>query len=152
MDWEIRIEEVCKQLEIEPEVYNTNDDAKEMVAKILGFPSFACFAALPEPSAILDGRGEQLLEGHKMQQLQLAESCVELIKNHYMLSKDEIELEREVNRFIKYVEGNFDDAVATVGLMKLVSELVSVYPQVGLIPSLNKYMKQLMKIREQIGE
>lgn len=151
MDWESRIEEVCKTLEIDPEVYNTNDTAKEMVAKILGFPSFACFAALPEPSAVIDGRGEQLLEGHKVQQLPLAEACIDLIKFHYMLSKDEIELEKEVNRFIKYVEENFDNEPAAVGFMKLVQEMVEVYPQIGTFPSLTKYMKQIVRLSEKIG-
>lgn len=153
MDWESRIEEVCEQLEIDPEIYNTNDGAKEMVAKILGFPSFACFAALPEPSAILDGRGERLLEGHRMQQLSLIESCVELIHHHYLLSKDEISLEQEVNRFVKYIERNFDDEPATVGLIKLSSMLMMIHPQFDQIPSsLEKYMKQVRNFIEKIGE
>lgn len=152
MDWESRIEEVCEQLEIDPETYNTNDGAKEMVARILGFPSFACFASLPEAPAILDGRGERLLEGHRLQQLPLAESCVELIHNHYLLSKDELELEREINRFIKYMERNFDDEPATVGLIKLSSMLMMIHPQFDQIPSsLEKYMKQVRNFIDKNG-
>ena len=123
INWEIRIQEVCDRLEIDPEVYNDDDDAKEFVARMLGFPTFECFALLPEPSAIIDGRGTTLLEGHKMQQGTIADGCIELIKNHYLLYGDEFDLEKEVNRFVKYLEGNFDSECATVALLKLVTAM-----------------------------
>lgn len=126
-DWETRIEEVCEQLEIKPEVYNNDDTAKEAVAHMLGFPTFECFALLPEPAAIIDGRGTTLLEGHKMQQHSLSDGCIELIKNHYLLYKDELDLEKEVSRFVKYVAENFDDECAIVALLKLISEMGGIF-------------------------
>jgi len=127
ISWEDRIVEVCELLEIDPEVYNDDDDAKEFVARMLGFSSFDCFAALPEPAAIIDGRGTILLEGHKMQQGAIADGCTEIIKNHYLLSKDEFDLEKEVNRFVKYLEDNFDDECATVALLKLIAEMNGIF-------------------------
>ncbi len=127
IDWEVKIIEVCEQLDIDPEVYNNDDDAKELVAKLLGFPSFECFVALPEAESILDGRGETLLEGHKMQQLSLGEGCVDRIKAHYQMRQDEIDLEREVTRFIKYMDENFDDEFGVACMAYLFKEMKDVY-------------------------
>ncbi len=152
MDWESHIEEVCSRLEIDPEVYNNNDDAKEIVARILGFPSFACFIALPEPADILDGRGKPLLKGHIIQQLPLAESCVALIKQHYLATNNNLELEREVNRFIKYMEENFDDDPAAFGLIKLVGEITEIYPSINTISSIEKYTTKIQKLMGKLIE
>jgi len=146
LDWEGQIEEICERLGIDPEVYNSDDKTKEIIAKLLGFPSFACFAALPEASAIIDGRGTPLLEGHKMQQMPLATSCVAQIKQNYLTSRDELELEREVNRFIKYLEENFDDECAVVGLLTLHTEMLDIC-SVNQFSSLNK---DTLKILEKI--
>ena len=145
IDWGNRIEKICEQLEIDPEVYNKDHDAKEFVARMLGFPSYECFALLPEPAAIIDGRGITLLEGHKMQQGSIADGCGELIKNHYLLSKDEMDLEKEVNRFVKYVEENFDDECATVALMKLVANMGGIF-NVFEFDSLQSYEQSLKRL------
>ncbi len=149
LDWEKRIEEICDQLEIDPEVYNDDDNAKEMVAKLLGFPSFACFSSLPESSAIIDGRGILLLEGHKMQQASLSEACVYQIKQNYLSTLDELDLERAVNHFIKYLEEHFDNEFATVALLNLQKVMKDVYP-IDEFKSFEKYEKSLKKILESI--
>lgn len=145
IDWETKIIEVCEQLEIKPEVYNTDDTAKEAVAHMLGFPTFECFAMLPEPAAIIDGRGITLLEGHKLQQGSISDGCVELIKNHYLLSKDEFDLEKEVNRFVKYVEEQFDDECAIVALVKLITKMGGIYNVLDF-DALEPYRQQLKKL------
>lgn len=149
LDWERRIEEICDRLEIDPEVYNSDDNAKEIVAKLFGFPSFACFSSLPESSAIVDSRGTPLLEGHKMQQAPLAEACVDQIKRKYLSNLDELELERGVNHFIKYLEEHFDDEFAIVGLMSLQTKMKDVYP-INEFKSFQKYEKSVQKILENI--
>lgn len=149
LDWEQRIEEICERLGIDPEVYNSDDQTKEIIAKLLGFPSFACFAALPESSAIVDGRGSPLLQGHKMQQAPLAEACVDQIKQNYLTSRDELDLERGINRFIKYLEENFDDEFAIVGLISLRAKMEDVYP-ISEFESFQKYEKSMQKLLENI--
>lgn len=126
MDWEALIEEILKEYEITPEVYSDNSDAKEFVARILGFPSYEVFEKLPTPEEILDGRGNDLLVGHKIQQLPLIRGCLALMERHFILSDNLEELEIEAKRFVKYVKEHFDyEYIMTA------KELMKTWPTIG---------------------
>lgn len=132
MDWEAQILEVCDRYKISPEVYTQDPEAREFVARELGFPSYEVFEKLPSPAEILDGRGNDLLVGHKLQQLPLIRSCLELMAQNYYLRDSREDLEIEAKRFVKYVKEHFD-----YEYIMAAKEMMRTWPVIGEILVVN---------------
>lgn len=107
MDWDAKITEICKELEIDPQLFNDNKTTQEVVSKRLGFLSHKSFIAFPDPMAVIDGRGLPLLPEHSGFQLPLGESCVREIVHQFNISRNIDDLYRNLVRFFDYVSENF---------------------------------------------
>lgn len=132
MDWEAQILEVCDRYKISPEVYTSDPDARELIARELGFPSYQVFEKLPTPSEILDGRGNDLLVGHRLQQLPLIKSCLESMAHNYYLRESREELEIQARNFVKYVKEHFD-----YEYIMAAKELMKTWPGISEILEVN---------------
>ncbi len=114
MDWRAKILEICEELGVDPVIIEDNETAQKIIAEGLGFKDYASFVAFPDPVAILDGRGAPLLDDHMSYQGMLGESCISEIGCQWNISRNVDDLQRQVIRFYKYIEENFQYEYAVV--------------------------------------
>lgn len=88
-------------------LFNEDETTQEVVAKRLGFTSYASFLAFPSPKAILDGRGALLLPDHMSYQGPLGNACIDEIERGWNISQNRDDVQRQVARLYKYIETNF---------------------------------------------
>ena len=107
MDWDTKITAICEELEIDPMLFNEDETTQEVIAKRLGFASYASFVVFPDPIAILDGRGSPVLKDHMTYQGILGHSCIGVIGRHWTTSQNREDLSRQIIRFYRYMNENF---------------------------------------------
>lgn len=149
LDWDKKIRQICEINGIDVEMYQHDDVVKDCVAQKLGFSSFDVFQALPEPSAIIDGRGDDMLDEHQSWQLSIGMDCIELIGHHWILHGDYCELHRRTENLIKYIEQQFTEEYAVV-IWRDIQEKLITLPEFNIeeIPSYERARERYAKYFE----
>lgn len=109
LDWEKKIRDLCDRLQVDVDVYGTNNDFRESVARYLGFPSYESFRLFPNPKLIIKEMGTDLLPEHMGLALPLVhDCCVAINMEHSCEDNDELRV-RRIDILTKYICKNFAD-------------------------------------------
>lgn len=130
LDWEKKINNLCVKYKVDTDHYNDNDEFKETIAKVLGFPSFASFQAFPNPRMIIGGMGNPITEDYLLFVPALLDDCCKEIKRRWFFDRDEKVLLNQTDALLIYILDNkLPTELAVAGIVNMTTKYDFPYDQ-----------------------